>query len=118
LKVSWASEFNDLIENSEEEVEMWLVWYVNKNEDIEDTLHQLSLDLREMENELFETKTKNEITVDPTREYIEHWLRKSLVKIIETYQQETNNTIIPPPSQQNLLKTHQKAYNGYDSPSS
>jgi hypothetical protein len=57
---------------------------MNKNEDIEDTLHQLSLDLKELENELFETKTKHEIMVSPMREYIEQWLRKSLVKITET----------------------------------
>jgi hypothetical protein len=39
LKFSRASEFNDLTAYSEEEVEKWLIDYVNKNEDIEDTLH-------------------------------------------------------------------------------
>jgi len=77
---------------------------VNKNDDIEDTLHQLRLDLREMENELFETKTKHEITVAPMREYIEQWLRKALVKITETNQQETDNTVMPPPTQQHPIK--------------
>jgi hypothetical protein len=33
-------------------------------------------------------------------EYIEQRLRKSLVKITETNQQEDGNTIMPPPSQQ------------------
>jgi hypothetical protein len=99
LKVAWASEFSDSIGFSKEEVERWLVWYVNKNEDIEDTLHQLSLDLRELENELFETKTKHEITVDPMREYIEQWLKKALFKITEIDKQEVNNSIMPPPTQ-------------------
>jgi hypothetical protein len=39
LKISLVSEFNDLTEYSEEEVEKWLIHSVNKNEDIEDTLH-------------------------------------------------------------------------------
>jgi hypothetical protein len=56
---------------------------VNKNDDIKDTLHQLSLDIKELENELFETTTKYEIKVSPMREYIEQWLRKALVKITE-----------------------------------
>jgi hypothetical protein len=110
LKVSWANKFNDSIEYSEEEVERWLIWYMNKNEDIEDTLHQLSLDLKELENELFETKTKHEIMVSPMREYIEQWLRKSLVKITETDQQEVGNTIMPPPLNQLKWKYNDLKY--------
>jgi hypothetical protein len=52
-----GSEFSDSNEFSKEEVERWLVRYINKNDDIEDMLHQLSIDLIEMENELFEIKT-------------------------------------------------------------
>jgi hypothetical protein len=101
LKVVWANEFSDSIEFFEDEIERWLVWYVNKNEDIEDTLHQLSLDLRELENELFKTKTKHEIMVAPMREYIEQWLKlKALVKITETNQQEVVTSVMPPPTQQ------------------
>jgi hypothetical protein len=100
LKVAWASEFTDSIEFSEDEVERWLVRYINKNDDIEDTLHQLSIDLREMENELFEIKTKHEIMVAPMREYIEEWLRKYLVKITETDQHEVVTMVMPPPTQQ------------------
>jgi hypothetical protein len=76
LKVAWSSEFSDSNEFSEEEVERWLVRYINKNDDIEDMLHQLSIDLIEMENELFEIKTK----------HIEEWLTKTLVKITKTNQ--------------------------------
>jgi hypothetical protein len=90
LKVAWENEFSDSVEFSEEEVERWLVRYINKNDDIEDTLHQLSIDLRELENELFEIKTKHEIMVALMREYIEEWLTKSLVKITETDQQEAS----------------------------
>jgi hypothetical protein len=70
LKVAWDNEFSDSVGFSEEDIERWLVRYINKNNDIEDTLHQLSIDLGEFENELFETKTKHEITISPMREYI------------------------------------------------
>jgi hypothetical protein len=33
---------------------MWLDRYINKNDDIEDMLQQLSIDLIALENELFE----------------------------------------------------------------
>jgi hypothetical protein len=49
LKISWENEFNEITEYSEEEVEKWLIRYVNKNEDVEDTLHQLSFDIRDIE---------------------------------------------------------------------
>jgi hypothetical protein len=57
-----------------------------------------------MENELFEIKTKHEIMVAPMREYIEEWLRKSLIKITETDQHEVVTTIMPPPTQQPSTK--------------
>jgi hypothetical protein len=105
LNISWASEFNNSTEYSKEEVEKWLIQYVNKNEDIEDTLHQLSFDFKDMENELFKTKTKQEIMVSPMWEYIEHWLKNALVKITETDQQEVINTVKAPPSQQPIKET-------------
>jgi len=44
LKSALAERFNSLTEYSEFEVESWLVNYVNKNEYIEETLHQISID--------------------------------------------------------------------------
>jgi hypothetical protein len=117
LKVAWANEFSDSIEFSEEEIEIWLVWYVNKNEDIEDTLHQLSLDLRELENELFETKTKHEITVAPMREYIEQWLTKALVKIMKQINKKLLIQLCHLQHNNNLQKTPQQANKGLEFPS-
>jgi hypothetical protein len=78
-----------------------LVGYININDEVDDMLNQLGIDIREMENELFEIKTKHEIMVASMRElYIEEWLRKSLIKITERDQQETITTVIPPPTQQ------------------
>jgi hypothetical protein len=61
---------------------------VNKNDDIEDTLHQLSMDFKDMENSLFDIKVRQEIIVAPMREYIENWLKKALIKITESDQEE------------------------------
>jgi hypothetical protein len=45
LKSASTEKFNSLIEYSELEVKSWSVIYMNKNEYIEDVLHQLSIDL-------------------------------------------------------------------------
>jgi hypothetical protein len=61
LKVAWENEFTETIEFSEEEVERWLVRYINRNDEVDDMLHQSGMDMREFENELFEIKTRHEI---------------------------------------------------------
>jgi hypothetical protein len=60
--------------------------------------------LREIENELFEINIRNDITVAPMREYIEEWLRKQLVKIINPDLQEMVVEIMPPQQQQTSTK--------------
>jgi hypothetical protein len=45
LKTASTERFKILTNYSKLEVESWLVSYVNKNEDIKDTLHQISIDL-------------------------------------------------------------------------
>jgi hypothetical protein len=96
LKISWASEFNDITGYSEEEVEKWLIHYMNKNEGIEDTLHQLGFDFRDTENELFDARIKHETMVAPMQEYIELWLNNSLIKITKPNQQKVVTTIMEP----------------------
>jgi hypothetical protein len=54
---------------------------VNKNDDIEDTLHQLLMDFKDLENSLFDTKVRHDIAMAPMREYIENWLKNSVIKI-------------------------------------
>jgi hypothetical protein len=99
-----ASEFTDLIEFSKEAIEMWMVTYININDEEDEMLHQLGMDLRDMENELFKIKTNHEIMLAPMREYIEEWLRKSLIKITKRYQQEMVVAVIPLPKQQTPTK--------------
>jgi hypothetical protein len=47
LKISSKERFNALTEYLVREVEGWLVCYVKKNDDVEDTLHQLTMDFKE-----------------------------------------------------------------------
>jgi hypothetical protein len=58
LKIVATKKFNNLTDYLEIEVESWLVSYVSKYEDIEDTLHQLSMDFKDLENLLFDIKTR------------------------------------------------------------
>jgi hypothetical protein len=60
--------------------------------------------LRKFENQLFEIKTKHEITVAPLREYIEEWLKKALIKITELENQEEVTMVMPPQPQHTLIK--------------
>ena len=62
LKVVSTKKLNSLIEYTKQEVESWLVSYVNKNEDIEDTLHKISIEFRDIEGTLFDIKVRKEIT--------------------------------------------------------
>jgi hypothetical protein len=73
-----------MIEFTHDDIDSWLVDYRNKNEDIENTLHNLSIYLREIEKEIFEIKVKHEVIVSSLREYIQEWLNNSLTKIFGT----------------------------------
>jgi hypothetical protein len=77
-----------IIFRSEKEVESQLVTNVNKNEDIEDTLHQLSIDFRYLESTLFDIRVRHEIIVVSMRDYIENWLKNALIKTNESDQEE------------------------------
>jgi hypothetical protein len=44
------------------------VSYVNKNESIEDTLHQISIDFWDLESFLFDIRIRHEIIVVSTRD--------------------------------------------------
>jgi hypothetical protein len=81
LNVSWENEFNEITEYSKQEVEKWFIHYVNKNEDVEYPLNQISFDIRDIEKELFNIIIKHETMVSPTQEYIELWLKNALIKM-------------------------------------
>ena len=94
LKGYQDNEFTETIEFFEDEVEIWLVRYITRNDEVDDTLHQSELDLMEFERQLFKIKTKHEIIVEPLREYIKEWLKKVLIEITELENQETVREIM------------------------
>jgi hypothetical protein len=69
-------------EYTEQEIESWLVDYIHKNEDIEITLQQLSIEYRELESTMLEIRVRKEVNVAPMRESIENLLKLALIKII------------------------------------
>jgi hypothetical protein len=67
--------FYDILEYGVDEVENWLVDYLAHNEEIEQDLHSIYVDIRKLENELFDIEICDEINVAPMRSYIEEWFQ-------------------------------------------
>jgi hypothetical protein len=70
LKRESPEKFDTMIEFTRGDIDNCLVEYTDKNEDIENTLQNLSIDFREIEKELLEIKVKQEVIVSPLRDYI------------------------------------------------
>jgi hypothetical protein len=79
--------FYNILEYGEDDVDNWLVDYSVQNEEIDQALRNLSIDLRELENELFNIKIWNEINVAPLRSYIEEWVERELKQVADERQQ-------------------------------
>jgi hypothetical protein len=52
-----------------------------KNQDIEEAIHGIYLNLRDLEGELFNIKIRHEIKVAPMKRYIEDWFSKAIDKL-------------------------------------
>ena len=61
--------------------------YSTHNEEIEQALHSISINLRKLENELFNIEIRDEINVAPMRSYIEEWLQRRMDKLTDEGQQ-------------------------------
>jgi len=83
LKKALAENSDGIVEFTYDDIDSWLVEYINKNEDIENTFQKLSIDYREIEDELFNIMVKQEVIVAPLRDYIEERLKNSIAKISE-----------------------------------
>jgi hypothetical protein len=57
--------------------------YSVKNQDIEEALHNISIDLRDLEGDLFNIKIQHEINVAPMRSYIEEWFKNVIDKLTD-----------------------------------
>jgi hypothetical protein len=73
--------FYGIIEYDENTIYKWLVDYSIKNQDIEEILHGISIDLHDLEGELFNIKIRHEINVAPMKSYIEEWFKKAIDKL-------------------------------------
>jgi hypothetical protein len=73
--------FYGILEYGEDDVKTWLVGYAIRNNDIQEALHNLSIDLRDLESELFNIKIWHEMNMVPMRSYIEEWLKKVVDQI-------------------------------------
>jgi uncharacterized protein YeeX (DUF496 family) len=71
LKGSSLETFYDILEYGEDDLENCLVDYLAHNEEIEQALHSISMDLRKLENEIFDIEIWDDINVTPMRSYIE-----------------------------------------------
>ena len=60
-----------ILEYNEEEIDNWLDDYSVKNQDIEEEIHGIYRDLRDLEGELFNIKIRDEINVPPMKNCIE-----------------------------------------------
>ena len=73
--------FYGILEYGEDGVKKWRVDYSIKNQDIEEALRNISIDLRDLESELFNIKVWYEINVAPMRSYIEEWFKNPVDKL-------------------------------------
>ena len=70
--------FYNILEYGEDDVDNWIVDYSVQNEEIDQALHNLSIDLRELEKEIFNVKNWNEINMLPLRRYIQEWVQREM----------------------------------------
>ena len=76
-----VEKFYGILEYNEDDIDNWLVDYSMKNQDIEEALHGIYLDLRELEGDLLNIKIQHEINVAPMKSYIEEWFKKAIDKL-------------------------------------
>jgi hypothetical protein len=81
LKALSLEIFYSIIEYHEQEVHNWLVRYSVHNVDIDETLCKHSIDLSELENEVFNIQIRNDINIAPLRNYIEENLKWVIAQI-------------------------------------
>jgi hypothetical protein len=60
-----------------------------KNQDIEEAMHAICHDLRDLEGELFNIKMRHEIHAAPMKNYTEDWFKKTNDKLTKEGQETT-----------------------------
>jgi hypothetical protein len=108
LKGLSVEKFYGIIEYNEEEIDNWLVDYSMKNQDIEEAMHAIYHDLRDLEGELFNIKMRHEIHAAPMKNYIEYWFKKAISKLTKEGQETTVETIPITVNEENKRTTTRK----------
>jgi len=103
-----TKKFNGIIEYGEEEIDNWMVDYSMKNKDIEEEIHAISHDLRDLEGELFNIKIRHEINVAPMKSYIEDWFKKAIDKLTKEGQETTVEMVLVTINEENKRTTTSK----------
>ena len=94
FKALSLEKFYKILEYDQDHVDDQLVHYSVQNEEIHQALRNLSIDFRELENELFNIKIRNEINVTPMRSYIEEWLERELKHVVDERQQAVATILV------------------------
>jgi hypothetical protein len=68
--------------------------YSTHNEEIEQSLHSISMDLRKLENDLFDIEVWDEINVAPMRIYIEEWFQRRMDNLIQEGKQTIDTILV------------------------
>jgi hypothetical protein len=85
--------FYGIIEYNKKEIDNCFFYYSVKNQDIEETIHDISHELRHLEDELFNIKIKHEINVAPMKNYIEERYKKTIDKLTKEVQEATIESV-------------------------
>jgi hypothetical protein len=92
LKGLSFEKFYGIVEHRVDELERWVLDYVAHNEEIEQSLHSISMDLRKLENDLYDIEIWDEINMAPMRSYIEEWFQQRMDNLVQEGQQPVDTT--------------------------
>jgi hypothetical protein len=88
-----TEKFYGILEYNEEEIYNWMVDYFVKNQDIDEEIHGISHELRDLEAKFFNIKIRHEINVALMKNYIEDWFKKEIDKLTKEGQETIVETV-------------------------
>jgi hypothetical protein len=92
LKGLSFEKFYSILEHRLDEHECWVLDYASHNEEIEQTLHNISMDLRKLENDLCNIEIRDETNTTPMKRYIKEWFQERMDDLIQEGQEPVNRT--------------------------
>jgi hypothetical protein len=92
LKGLSFEKFYSILEHCLDEHERWVLDYASHNEEIEQTLHNISMDLRKLENDLCNIEIRDETNTAPMKRYIKEWFQEGMDDLIQEGQEPVNRT--------------------------